>query len=421
MTSGGGWLARVRRQALTVFVAVAAVMLVGFALWCSQLISEVNERREDLSTRVGWLGRLQELQTRGQEDPGNAVANAAIAEAVRVLAREVVAEPRTAEKLRSVAATAQSQHGEPLPHISRLVLAIRGEMSEVSEDLSDSWNEINWLVGISLALAASTLGLMIYVRFVLLRRAERAYTGLAAHLRDADRLVAVGTLAAGVAHELSNPLSYIVSNLEHLESNRRSERERQELIAEALGGLQRVIGIVRDLRAVARPTRDDISACDVESCIEAALAITGNERRKVVRVHRRYGEIEKVWGSDARLGQLFLNLIINAVHAMEGQEDSELRFSTSLHSSDMVAVEIRDNGPGVPPELLDHIFEPFVTSKPLGKGTGLGLFVCHNIVQSLDGEISLDTGPDGTTVKILLPSVRLGEPAPTRSSSRRTP
>ena len=386
-----------RGHALTAFVIAVTIAVASFSLWCIRLVTEVSSLRDEVSTRVGWLERLQELQARATSGEPGPAEREAIAAALAAVVDEIERHPTTSLELRATSRPAAGDDAEPLARISRLVPRIRTETGEISRTLGEHWSSINALVAIALALAASTLALLVYVRFVLLRRAQRTLTGLQAHLQDADRLVAVGTLAAGVAHELNNPLTYLLGNLE-LARREPDEGERRLLLDDAVLAAERVKGIVRDLRSVARPTRDDVSSCSVEL-------------RRVARVERDYAAVPPVFGSEARLGQLFLNLLINAAHAMAEVEgrDHVLALVTRTTAEGMVEVVVRDTGPGIPSDLMDRVYEPFVTSKPLGQGTGLGLFVCHNIVTSLDGEIHIETGPAGTAVHVRLPAAQRHE------------
>jgi len=394
-----------RPRVATAVITLAGLVLVGFAVWCTVLIIEVSTVRDDVSQRVGWLQQLHELQSRASEDS----SDAALRSELDALHSEIEAEESSGPPLRELAT---QRSAPPADQIEALIPAIREETGQLSAALGRHWTSINWLAGIALALAMTTLLLLVYVRYVLLARAQRTVAGLQTYLRDADRLAAVGTLAAGVAHELSNPLTYVATSLELLSD----ELGDHELANEALRGTHRVMGIVRDLRAIARPTHDDLSPCDAEACLDATLNITRRETRNVAKVVQAYGGIRPVWGSDARLGQLFLNLIINATHAMADgkRKDNELRITTRQSGPLHVEIEIRDTGPGIPPVLQDRVFEPFVTSKPIGKGTGLGLFVCHNIVRSLDGTIDLESSSEGTTVTVRLPAAmeRTPEPEP---------
>ncbi len=392
-----------RPRVATAVITLAGLVLVGFAVWCTLLVVEVSAVRDDVAQRVNWLQQLHGLQSRASEGSNTAAVRSEFQE----LLGEIEAEDSSGAPLRALAI---QRSIPPSDHIEVLIPAIRAETGQLSSELGRHWTSINWLAGIALALAMTTLLLLVYVRYVLLARAQRTVAGLQTYLRDADRLAAVGTLAAGVAHELSNPLTYVATSLELLSD----ELGEHELADEALRGTQRVMGIVRDLRAIARPTHDDLSPCDAEAALDAALNITRRETRNVAKVVRAYGGIKPVWGSEARLGQLFLNLVINATHAMAdgNRGENELRITTRQSDPLRMEIEIRDTGPGIPPEIEDRVFEPFVTSKPIGKGTGLGLFVCHNIVRSLDGTIDLETGPQGTTVRIRLPAAMERTPEP---------
>lgn len=396
-----------RGHVFTVLVIAVAIALASFSLWCIRLVTEVSSLRDEVATRVGWLERLQELQARATSGGLEPAEREAITAPLAAIVDEIESHPTTSLELRAASRSDDRVAAEPLARISRLVTRIRGETAEISRSLGERWSSINLLAAIALALATSTLALLVYVRFVLLRRAQRALTGLQAHLRDADRLVAVGTLAAGVAHEISNPLTYLLTSLQ-LARHEQDERERNSLLDDALAASERVHGIVRDLRSVAKPTRDDVASCNVETCLDAALTVARTELRRVAQLERSYGAVPPVWGSDARLGQLFLNLLINAAHAMAEVEgrDHVLSLVTRSTTEGMVEIEIRDTGAGIPPELMARVYEPFVTSKPLGQGTGLGLFVCHNIVASLDGEIDIETSPAGTAVHVRLPAAQ---------------
>ena len=399
-----------RGHAFTAFVLAVAVAVASFSLWCIRLVTEVSSLREEVATRVGWLERLQELQAHAASSELEPTEREALAEALELIVDEIDAHPTTSPELRAASRLDARVDVEPLERISRLVPRIRAETAEISRSLGEHWSSINLLAVIALGLAASTLALLVYVRFVLLRRAQRTLTGLQAHLRDADRLVAVGTLAAGVAHEISNPLTYLLTSLQ-LAQREQDEAERSSLLDDAVAATERVSGIVRDLRSVARPTRDDVTWCNLEACLDAALTVARAELRRVARVERSYGAVPPVWGSDARLGQLFLNLFINAAHAMAEVEgrDHVLSVITRMTATGMVEVEVRDTGAGIPTELKERVYEPFVTSKPLGEGTGLGLFVCHNIVTSLDGEIDIESSTAGTAVYVRLPAAERHE------------
>jgi PAS domain S-box-containing protein len=223
-----------------------------------------------------------------------------------------------------------------------------------------------------------------------------------------DRLATIGTLVAGVAHEINNPLTYLLANLEWLQraAKRGVSGPREEVaLAAALEGALRIRDVVRDLGSLSRVDADRVALLDVRELLDAALRMADHEIRVRARVRRHYEPVPPVLANESRLGQVFLNLAVNAAQAIpEGDVDRhEIGVSTRL-DGDRVIVEIRDSGAGIPPELMSRVFEPFVTTKPAGMGTGLGLHIARSIVTSVGGEIAIDSTVDvGTTVRVSLP------------------
>ena len=236
-----------------------------------------------------------------------------------------------------------------------------------------------------------------------------------AQLLVADRMVSVGTLAAGVAHEINNPLAAVMANLEigikvlgMIADRPGGPPELARLdqqMKDALDASERVRHIVRDLKIFSRGGEEVNGPVDVQKVMESTLRMAWNEVRHRAKVVKSYAPIPPVQASEARLGQVFLNIVVNAAQAMsEGQADrNELRVKTALED-ERVVVEIADTGPGIPPEVMRRLFTPFVTTKPVGTGTGLGLSICHRIVTELGGEIGVHTNPGrGTVFRIYLP------------------
>ncbi len=232
-------------------------------------------------------------------------------------------------------------------------------------------------------------------------------------LRAADRLASVGRLAAAVGHEINNPLAYVVGNLDLLDAllkgdvDAQSAVEARRLLADARDGAERVRGIVRDLKLFSKRDDDAKRAIDVRKVLESSLGIAWNEIRHRARVVKDYGDTPAVHGSEARLGQVFLNLLVNAAQAIpEGNaERHEVRVTTRFETPSAVVVEIRDTGVGIPPDVLRHVFEPFFTTKPAGAGTGLGLAICQTLVTSAGGTIAVDSEVGkGTRVRVTLPA-----------------
>jgi PAS domain S-box-containing protein len=232
-----------------------------------------------------------------------------------------------------------------------------------------------------------------------------------ARLAQAERLSALGVLSAGVAHEINNPLAYVVLNLEVMEreltkSNSQPTPEQLlERVRQARHGAERVATIVRDLKTFARADGWTRGPVRIESVLESALDVAHSETAKSARVTRRYADVPPVLGNGARLEQVFLNLVLNAAQAMPEGEPGKHEIRIELASNgDTVRVEISDNGAGMPPDVLDRIFDPFFTTKPPGIGTGLGLPICRSIVRAHGGELDVKSTPGhGSTFTVLLP------------------
>ncbi len=235
---------------------------------------------------------------------------------------------------------------------------------------------------------------------------------LEAQLVLADRMASVGTLAAGVAHEINNPLAFILANLEFgLGEIRASGGDGEVLRAleEARDGGLRVREIVRDLKAFSRADAGERETVDLRRVLQSALGLAQNEIRHRARLEVDVGDVPLVTGSEHRLGQVFLNLIINAAQAIaEGRAgENVVRAVTATSLDGRAVVEISDTGSGIAPEVLPRIFDPFFTTKPVGVGTGLGLSICHGIVSGLGGEIQVDSRLGrGSTFRVLLPPAR---------------
>ncbi len=242
-----------------------------------------------------------------------------------------------------------------------------------------------------------------------------------------DRMASVGTLAAGVAHEINNPLAYVIANLgfvseevsalasEYRDETNLSTRlgELEATLREAREGADRVRQIVRELKAFSRPDEDRRGPVEVRRVLESAINMAWNEIRHRARLIKDYGETPAVMANESRLGQAFLNLLVNAAQAIpEGKADhNTIRVTTRVDDLGRVVVEVRDTGVGIPPDVLPRIFDPFFTTKPLGVGTGLGLSICHGIIAGFGGEITVESKVAvGSTFRIVLGAARTSEP-----------
>ncbi|WP_242343135.1 hybrid sensor histidine kinase/response regulator [Anaeromyxobacter terrae] len=249
---------------------------------------------------------------------------------------------------------------------------------------------------------------------------------LHARLALADRLASVGTLAAGVAHELNNPLAYVSANLAFL-SDRLERVERLltgappapsdadlahqlgDAVREARDGAQRMRVIVRDLRTFSRGEDDRSGPVDLAPVIASCINMARPEIRRRARLTLDLAPVPPVHGNAARLGQVFLNLLVNAAQAIaEGApERNEIRVVTRALPDGRVAAEVRDTGCGIAAENLQRVFDPFFTTKPPGVGTGLGLSICHGIVTRLGGALEVESTPGaGASFRVVLPCAR---------------
>lgn len=244
-----------------------------------------------------------------------------------------------------------------------------------------------------------------------------------ARLITADRLASLGRLAASVGHEINNPLAFVLANAEI------ARRELGEL-AGAVGpsapelvariarrieaierGGERVRDIVRDLKTLTRTGSDvEIGPVDLRKSLELCADIAAHEIRYRATLTKHFEEGLYALGNEGRLGQVFLNLLVNAAEAIdEGNvAANEVRIRTRRLSGDRVAVEVEDTGVGIPEDIAPHLFEPFVTTKGSRGGTGLGLSICHHIVQSHEGSIEVERlSPRGTRFRVVLPAARV--------------
>ncbi|MCE1241317.1 MAG: PAS domain S-box protein [Azonexaceae bacterium] len=267
------------------------------------------------------------------------------------------------------------------------------------------------------------------------RRLEEANN----QLLQSEKMASIGQLAAGIAHELNNPIGFVHSNLGTLDSylhdlmalidayqaavdaqgeafsqrtslaQMREERDFEfvrddifKLLAESKDGLSRVGKIVQDLKTFSRVGEQEWQEADLHQGIDSTLNIVWNELKYKCRIVKEYGDLPAVFCLISQLNQVFMNLLVNAGHAIEDKGTITIR--TRRLDGERVSIEISDTGSGIARENLRRIFEPFFTTKPVGKGTGLGLSVSYSIVQRHHGRIEVDSEPGrGTTFRVILP------------------
>jgi PAS domain S-box-containing protein len=266
-------------------------------------------------------------------------------------------------------------------------------------------------------------------------------------LLQSEKMASIGQLAAGVAHEINNPIAFVSSNLKTLSEylndivrilkltrslpeaiekenivesdilNKRLEEikslekemkvdfiieDLDTLIKESQEGTDRIIRIVRDLKTYAHPGDEKLKVADINENIESTLNIVWNEVKFKADVYKEYGDIPKIYCHPQELNQVFMNILVNAAQAIEGK--GEIIISTGVDHQENIEIRIQDNGVGIPEENLSKLFNPFFTTKDVGKGTGLGLHVAFSIIQKHKGKIEIESKVGvGTTFIIRLP------------------
>ncbi len=241
-----------------------------------------------------------------------------------------------------------------------------------------------------------------------------------AGLAEKERLASVGMLAASVAHEIMNPLTYVLANLDFVVGERTDDPARRtKALIEAREGARRMQQIVWDLRALGRAGGEELFYVDARSVLEIALRLSGPEVQRTASVVLELDDVPSVLASESRLCQVFINLLVNAAQAMEQREveGREIRVKTRNDTAgNLVGIDIADNGEGISPQRLARIFEPFYTTKEAG--TGLGLSICRDIVERMGGRIDVSsTLGAGSTFTVWLSTTREAAASPRVSAS----
>ncbi|HEU4731467.1 MAG TPA: two-component regulator propeller domain-containing protein [Kofleriaceae bacterium] len=242
---------------------------------------------------------------------------------------------------------------------------------------------------------------------------------LRAKLLLSDRMVSLGTLAAGIAHEINNPLAYVTANLEVVAealgehptgpASPEQHAELQAAIDDAREGAERVRNIVRGLRSFSRSEEEKRQPLALPDVLAAAIRLTSNELKHRAVLVRELEPTPLVLADEGRLAQVFINLLINAAHAIpEGHSDANrIVVRTRTDDQGRAVIEIQDTGEGMAPEIQARAFDPFFTTKEVGEGTGLGLSICHGIISGLGGQIAIESARGkGSLVRVILPAAR---------------
>jgi signal transduction histidine kinase len=237
-------------------------------------------------------------------------------------------------------------------------------------------------------------------------------------LRRAQKLEALGRLAAGIGHEINNPLAFLLCSAELAAEGVAQLRagdasfsleQLQEDLRNIQVGARRIRDIVKDMRLFCRPSDEERQLVDLSQVIDLASTMVANEIKSRARLVKDYDETLPVSGVSNRLEQVFVNLLLNAAQSIDAGNAriNEVRVALRMEGSDTVVAEVSDTGGGIPTHIIDRVFDPFFTTKDVGEGTGLGLSICHGIVTDLGGDISIESAVGGgTQVSVRLPVAR---------------
>ncbi|MFY0527240.1 sensor histidine kinase [Archangium gephyra] len=250
------------------------------------------------------------------------------------------------------------------------------------------------------------------------RESHRQLQRMQRRLVEHEKLSSLGMLAAGVAHEINNPMAFVTSNVRLLSRDLAAQRQLPEELREyvddvlpaTLDGIRRVNAIVADLRRFARNDPEQPVEFDLNAEVSSALRLSQGERRSRCKVELELGALPPIVGQPRQMGQVVLNLLVNAVQAVPAQ-GGVVKVRTRAEGEEVV-VEVRDNGVGMSKEVVGRLFQPFFTTKPVGEGTGLGLAVAYGIITGHGGRIEVESEPGrGSCFTVRLPVSR-DEPAP---------
>lgn len=250
------------------------------------------------------------------------------------------------------------------------------------------------------------------------------------HMLLQEKMASIGQLAAGVAHEINNPIGFVSSNLNTLRSyiekiekfimsqleNMPPEKLTQlreklkidyilkdipELIQESMDGTERVAAIVKNLKSFSRLDEEKYTAVNLNDCIEDTLKMIWNELKYKATVTKQFTDLPKTQCFPLQLSQVFMNILVNAAHSIEGQGEITIK---TWHQDGIINIAISDSGCGIENKYFNRLFEPFFTTKEVGKGTGLGLSISYDIVSKHNGKIFVESElGKGTTFTVQLP------------------
>lgn len=284
----------------------------------------------------------------------------------------------------------------------------------------------------------------LYKNVVTLEKTVKTLKRTQEQLIQSEKMASIGQLVAGVAHEINNPVGFVLSNTkvakdyfeaflamdlfvmrqllpkmdQALVRAYLEQREQQDigylsddvdgLMTDSVDGLHRIRDIVENLKTVSHPGSGEFETCDINQCIEHALKMVHNEIKYKLQVVKRFEQLPSIYAQSSQLQQVLINIFLNALQACA--DDGVLTLRTRCADKDGehgVMVEIEDNGHGMPEKVKRRIFDPFYTTKTVGEGTGLGLSISFSIIQKHHGDISVDSAPgEGTVFCIFLPALQ---------------
>jgi signal transduction histidine kinase len=308
--------------------------------------------------------------------------------------------------------------GDPDRPVVLATMSASGALAGFDLLTAGAWIDAPYLYGTACTGAAIVYTSLLLRRFVeTLARVEasaellqRAAEARARELRESDlqlaqgaRLAALGTLAAGLAHEINNPVAFIRSNLNFLaEMTERGEpdAEFEEVLGETEQGVARLRGIVDELLRMSAQGGTGFCELQLSNVVESALPTLRFEARDDVVLEARLAPVLPVRGDRNLLGQVVANLVLNAIQAIRSTGTPGIVRIATFADGPWAALEVSDSGPGVAPEIAQRIFEPFFTTKPPGQGTGLGLAVCRQLVERHGGRLSLADSARGARFRV---------------------
>lgn len=235
-------------------------------------------------------------------------------------------------------------------------------------------------------------------------------------LVQSEKMASIGQLVAGIAHEINNPVNAIVNtvgplgeavgelNAESAEIREEAENDVKDMIRVVKRGAERTKAIVQALHNYSRTDDESVVEIDLNRSLDDSLELLRHMFKTSIEVRREYGEVGRIVGHAGQLNQVFMNLLTNAAQAVAGIDDAVVTIITSPEDGERVRVRIRDNGPGMSPDIMGRVFDPFFTTKEVGEGSGLGLSIVHGIVERHHGtiEVSSELG-EGTEFSVCLP------------------